>query len=61
MSGPEMLAEIERRDYYDRKLREHTELVQCWWFAIQIGVIVACLLSIAGHLLKAWQAFEAGL
>lgn len=61
MTGPEMIQEIERRNYYDSKLREHTELVECWWYAIKVGsklgVIAYCLVSIAGHIRELWNAF----
>ena len=45
MTGEEMLREIYQREYYD-----------CAWFTIKIGIIVACLLSIAGHVKELWQA-----
>ena len=57
MTGKELLREIERRDYYDEKFLEHIELVECTFIALQIGVIVWCLMSIAANLKELWQAF----
>ncbi len=63
MNLEEMLTEIDRREYYDRKEREHIELMECWWdavmFGVKISVIVVCLLSIAGHVRELWQALAA--
>ena len=56
MTGKELLEEIDRRDYYDQKEREHLELVDCWWFAVKLSVIIFSLLSIAGHVRELWMA-----
>jgi len=57
MTGEELLREIERQEYYDEKFREHIELVACFWYVIQIGIIVWCLMSIAGNVKELWEAF----
>ena len=57
MTGEELLREIERQECYDEKFLEHIELAKCTFIALQIGVIVWCLMSIAGNLKELWQAF----
>ena len=57
MTSEELLREIDRREYYDEKFREHIELAKCTFIALQIGVIVWCLMSIAANLKELWQAF----
>lgn len=56
MTGEQMLAEIARRDYYEQKEKEHIELVECAWYAIKVGVIIVCLLSIVKHVRELWIA-----
>ena len=55
MTGPQMLHEIERREYYHHKFREHVELVECTWWLIKVTIIGVCLVSIAGHVRELWQ------
>ena len=56
MSGEEALREVERREYYAERERKNRELVLCWWYVVQWGVIAICLVSIAGHVRQLWQA-----
>lgn len=56
MTGPEMIHEVERRDYYRERERKNAELVDCTWYAIKLGVVIAGLLSIAGHVRELWDA-----
>lgn len=56
MTGKELLEEIDRREYYDQKEREHIELVDCAWYVVKLGVIVVCLVSIALNVQKLWEA-----
>lgn len=48
MSGSEMLAKTERRDD-----------IRAFWCGVKVGIIILCLLSIAGHVRELWQAFGA--
>lgn len=69
MTGEEMLAEINRRKaqeyvqgeidrtlYYAEKGREHAELEDCMATGAVCLIIVAGLLSIAGHVKELWDA-----
>ena len=58
MTGEEMIHKIECEKYYGPKETEHMEMVELWWLAVKVGVIVCGLLSIAGNVRELWQAFE---
>ena len=55
MSGEEMLREIDRREYYHHKFREHCELVECTWLLFKLVIIGVCLVSIAAHVRELLQ------
>lgn len=57
MTGEEMLSEIARREYYRERERKNNELMACAWFCFKIGVIAACLMSIAEHVQELYRAF----
>ena len=34
--------------YYERKEKEHIEMVECWWYAIKVMFVIAGLIKICG-------------
>jgi len=59
MTGPEMLHEIERREYYRLQHIKSLQLNKLFWkVLVPVMVIVGCLLLIAGHISELWQAFR---
>lgn len=52
-----MEEKIEHLEYYKQKEREHVELLELWWYAIKIIVIIAGLLSIAENVHKFWTSY----
>jgi len=45
-----------KQEYYERKEREHMELVQCWCYAILVGIAIAAAVAavLGGHALARW-------
>jgi len=33
-------------EYYERKEREHMELVQCWCYAVLVGIAIAAAVAV---------------
>jgi len=56
MTGNEMLREIDRREYYNRKECEHIELVEFWWYAVELTITGCGIVYIIKQFMVLWDA-----